>query len=159
MTTCVSDEALVAIATGESTGAARAHLRTCRHCAERASALNDDLRLVRHALLEGPLPTVVRPARWAWLPVTGALATAAVVALVWAASPMMRAHPPSDAAFASLASDVSLAVFDAPERAVAAHASDSAYLQAALNGGWPCGEDGLYGVDCGAAETVAFYTE
>lgn len=158
MTTCVSDESLVAIATGEGTAAARAHLRTCRHCAERAAALNDDLRVLRHALLEGRLPTTVRAARWAWLPVSGALATAAVVALVWAASPTMRAHPPSDP-LASLASDVSLAVFDAPDRSVAAHASDSAYLQAALNGGWSCGEDGLYGVDCGAVEAIAFYTE
>ncbi len=33
MTTCVSDEALVAIATGEGSAAARTHLRTCRHCA------------------------------------------------------------------------------------------------------------------------------
>jgi hypothetical protein len=159
MTTCVSDESLVAIATGEGTAAERAHLRACRRCAERASALNDDLRVVRHALLEGPLPTTARPARWAWLPVTGALAATAVVALVWAASPAMRAHPPSAAPLASLASDVSVAVFDAPDRSVAAHASDSAYLEAALNGGWPCGEDGLYGVDCGAAETVVFYTE
>jgi hypothetical protein len=160
MTTCVSDESLVEIATGEGTGVARAHLRTCRHCAERAAALSEDLRVVRHALLEGPLPTTERPARWAWLPAAGALATAAVVALVWAATPTMRVRPLSDAPLASLASDdVSLAVFDASERTVAAHASDSAYVQAALNGGWPCGEDQLYGVDCGAAETVAFYTE
>ena len=159
MTACVSEKSLVAITAGEGSAAERAHVGACRRCAARAAALEDDLRLVRETLVDGPLPVTVRSDRWSWAPLAGALAATAVLTLVWSARTATPPRTPSDAPLAALAGDVSVALFDAPQRTAASRVPDSAYLQAALDGGWPCGEAGLYGVDCGAAETVAFYTD
>lgn len=159
MNPCVSEEALVAVVTGDGTLAERAHLRDCPHCAARAGALGDDLRLLRQALLEAPLPGAARVPRRHWIPVAGALAATAVLALVWAA-PWHAAPAPSGVGqMASLALDASVALFD-PWRTVAvAPGPDSAYLEAALNGGWSCGGLGMYGVDCHGADALTLYDE
>lgn len=160
MNPCVSEETLVAIATGDATAAERAHARECPRCAARALALADDLRLLRRALVEEALPAATRMPRRHWLPVAGALAATAMLALVWTAPwHATRSRPVYVAQLSSLARDVSFALFDPSQRVAASQLSDSADLQAALGGGWPCGGPGLYGVDCGAAETLALYNE
>jgi hypothetical protein len=160
MNSCVSEEALVAVATGEGTRAERAHLRECPRCAARAEALGDDLRLLREALFEAPLPGAVRVPRRHWMPIAGALAATAMLALAWAAP--WRGAPPSGPGvgqMASLTLDVSVALFDPSRTASVAPGPDSAYLEAALNGGWSCGGLGMYGVDCRGADTLALYEE
>ncbi len=160
MNPCMTEEILVAAATGDATAAERAHVRECPRCAARAVALDDDLRLLHRALVEEPLPGAMRVPRRRWMPVAGALAAAAMLALVWAAPwNATRPRPAYVAQMSSLARDVSFALFDPSQQVAVSQLSDSAYLQAALGGGWPCGGPGLHGVDCGAAETLALYSE
>jgi hypothetical protein len=162
MNPCVSEEALVALATGEGTRAERAHVRECKRCTARASALSDDLTLLRQALLEAPLPGAVHAPRRHWTPIAGALLATAMLALVWAA-PWRSAPSPSRplrvGQTASLARDVSVALFDPARTVTVAPGPDSAYLEAALNGGWSCGGLGMYGVDCRGADALALYEE
>jgi len=161
MNRCVSDETLVAIATGEGGAAERTHARQCPRCAARAAALADDLRLLRHALLEEPLPALDRAPRARWIPVAGALAASAVLALAWAVAPWRTApaaQPIQVAQVSNLALDASVALFD-PSPNTIAQVSDGAYIEAALNGGWPCGGLGLYDVDCRGADVAALYDE
>jgi hypothetical protein len=150
----------VAVATGEGTADERAHVRECARCAARCAGLTDDLGLLRQALLVEPPPTVARATRAGWLPVGAAMAAAALLALVWAA-PWRPPHAPQPVRVvqvAGLARDVSAALF-APVRPVAVvqPATDSTYLQAAINGGWPCGGLGRYGIDCQSADPLAYY--
>jgi hypothetical protein len=163
MNRCVSEETLFALATGDGSAAERAHVRDCPRCAARAAALGDDLRLLRQALLEEPLPVTARAPRrhGSWLPIAGALAAAALLALAWAAPwrAPPAARPVQVAQVSSLARDVSAALFEPSHAATVAQVSDSAYIEAALNGGWPCGGLGLYGVDCRGADTFALYDE
>lgn len=161
MNSCMSEESLVALATGEGTAAERAHVRECPRCAARYGALDDDLRLLRQALLEEPLPAAARAPRVRWrMPVGVALAATALLALVWAAPwrSAPTALPAGAFQVSGLARDVSAALF-APSQAVTVQLSDSAYFEAAIDGGWPCGGLGLYGFDCQGADALALYEE
>jgi len=157
MTGCVNEEVLVAVATGEGTVDQRAHVRECGRCAARCAALADDLGLLRDALLAGPPVTVARARRAGWLPVGTAMAAAALLALVWAA-PWRAPYVPPPVQVSGLAGDVSAALFAQVQPAAFVQpASDSTDLQAALNGGWPCGGLGRYGIDCQSADPLAYY--
>jgi len=160
MNACVSEPMLVALASGDGTAAARMHVRGCARCAARAAALAEDLRILRQALAEEPLPARARPARRRWIPWSLTAAAAALLAVVWAAPwrdapgrPLSRVPPVSD-----LARDASAALFASSRTLEVAQLTDGAYLQAALNGGWPCGGLGLYGIDC-RSETLALDDE
>ena len=160
MTACLNEESLVALATGEGGAAERAHLRECGRCAARGAALAGDLATVREVLLFGPLPARVRAAHLQWLPVGGALAATALLALLWAA-PWRQPHPPAPpvrvAQVSGLERDVSTALFAQTHSAAIVQPADTAYLEAALNGGWPCGGLGRYGIECQGADGLAYY--
>lgn len=160
MNRCVSERTLVELAVGEGSAVERAHLHECGRCADRYRALGDDLRLVRRVLLEEPPPAAVPVARARWMPVGVALAATALLALVWVAP--WRSVPPAPPArgvqVARVARDVSAALFESAQ-SVAVQLPDSAYLEAAIDGGWPCGGLGLYGFDCEGADALALYEE
>ena len=156
MTTCVREEALVALATGDADPAAAAHVRSCAACAARLDALRDDLSLLRTALRDAPLPLPVhRPIGvWAFgaaVSVTAALAILLAHTLRAPESPTSLAAVPA-AHTAAFADEVASAVFSG---ASARSSDDSAALIAALSGGGHC--DGGLGAGCDVSDLLAAY--
>jgi hypothetical protein len=81
-TGCVSERALVALATGDGDPRASAHVTTCRSCQRRLAAVETDLIAIVSALCARPaaLQPEHRPRRRAWIAATAAAAAMAVVA-------------------------------------------------------------------------------
>lgn len=145
MTACLREEALVALATGDGDAPARQHLATCPACRARLAGLEHDLALL-HGVLHAPPPPA--PARTIWLPVGGAAAVTAALALLLLAP--WRAPAPTagagEEATAEFAAALNAALFAAAGEADQAD-DDAELLAAALNGGGLC-SGGYAGADC-----------
>lgn len=145
---CLDEASLLALATGDDAGRARAHVRACTACAARLAALEADLDVLRRTLGEEPMPATVARRRRQWLPLAAAVGAAAVLALLWIAPRHGASRPARVAQLHGLAQDVSTALFASASAGLTEPAGDSADFQAALNGGWRCGGLERYGVDC-----------
>ncbi|HJY83744.1 MAG TPA: hypothetical protein VKK81_21990 [Candidatus Binatia bacterium] len=150
MNTCLCNRALLLLSAGEGTSEQHAHLATCASCAAQYRRFVHDLEAIEQMLREtSPSPTVARrffPLRLRWRPVT--VAFAATLVLVWGGLWLRQPSwpPVSDEARIEdvsrfLADEVSPALFatvDVRTAPIPAPVSNSVYLQAALEGGWPC---------------------
>ena len=146
---CLDEASLLALAIGDDTGGARAHVRACTACAARLAALEADLDVLRRTLGEEPMPaTVARRRRRQWLPLAAAVGASAVLTLLWIAPRHGASRPVQVAQLHGLAQDVSAALFASESAGLTEPAADSADFEAALNGGWRCGGLERYGVDC-----------
>jgi len=160
MNRCVSDDTLLLLHEGAGTRAHQVHLASCESCRARSERLARDLRLIGQVLREPPLVEevlVTRPflgASW----VAGAAVSVALLFLVWGRG-WMRDLPfselPSRTTLSAPASSgevrdeelavlvvktVTPALFSATELGggkLPKHATNLAYLKAALDGGWP----------------------
>lgn len=156
MTACVREEALVALATGDTDPAAAAHVHSCAACAARLAALRDDLSLLRTALRDAPLPLPVHRPVGVWA-VGAAVSVAAALAILLAHT--LRA-PDSPAGLAAAPAEHTAAFADEVASAVFPGAStrrsdDSAVLIAALSGGAHC--DGGLGAGCDVSDLLAAF--
>lgn len=143
MTRCLDDQQLFEALTETGATADRLHVKSCRDCAARAALLRSDLEQIGSVLGAPPLH---RPQRWQrpawsnWLPLAAGLAAAAAALIAVLAWP----HPTtrvasSDTDITEFTRDVAHALFAANTTAGWNHrVPDSAYLDAALYGGWPC---------------------
>lgn len=150
MNTCLRNRALLLLSAGEGTSKQQAHLATCASCATRYRRFVRDLEAIEQMLREpSPLPTVSRrflPLRLRWRPMTAAFS--AMLVLVWgglwlrqSARPLVSREARTEDISRFLADEVSPALFatvDVRTAPILAPVSNSVYLQAALEGGWPC---------------------
>lgn len=150
MSRCLADRTLLLICDGESTEAYQAHLQTCTACATRYQQLIHDLKVIGQVLQEAPPSQASRSRshvlRLRWMPMAAAVAV--VLALVWGGMRVWWLSPPPFSLTAShedvlqfMEEEVASALFSTTEARVAAMpapVSDMTYLQAALEGEWPC---------------------
>lgn len=149
MSRCLRDQTFLLLYEGEGTGVHRAHLEACAACAARYQRLVHDLEVIGQVLREAPPPQAVphrsHPLRIRWVPVTAALAL--TLALVWGGVWMRGPSPPGlpagarNEAILLFLEEVSAALFstvDASAAVMPTPVSNFAYLQAALEGEWPC---------------------
>lgn len=131
MSRCLSDHTLWGLWEGEGTTAQRVHLERCADCRARYQWLGRDLRVLRRVLQEAPPPHVVPLRAHArgmhWLPVAAALAAVLlVVGIQWG-----------------------LRWPTAPDLSMADQGEAVSYLQAALDGEWPCdGREPFFHLGC-----------
>jgi hypothetical protein len=150
MDTCLRDRALLLLAAGEGTHEQRAHVEICITCAIRYRRFVRDLEAIEQVLQETvPSPVVssrLFSFRARWVPVAAALAAA--LALVWGSIWQQQPSQPiatrkafSEDVSRFLANEISPVLFATNDLRIATlpePVSNSAYLQAALEGGWPC---------------------
>lgn len=153
MSRCLGEKALWAVHEGEGSQKERAHARNCARCAARLQQLGGDLRVLSQVLCEAPpVPAsapVRRPLVWRWV-AFAAVAGAASLALLWNGAltldPSARKAPQAafmrqEEAVDILEKEVYSALFtnvDLDMIALPARVSTLTYVQAALDGGWPC---------------------
>ncbi|MBI3302208.1 MAG: hypothetical protein HYZ72_09070 [Deltaproteobacteria bacterium] len=161
MNTCLRDRTLLLLSAGEGTKEQRAHLQSCAACADRYQRFVHNLEAIERVLRETSPPPAVSPRlfplRLRWRPVATALAV--TLALVWGGMQVWRPSPPTFSAgvrnedvFSFLEKEVSPALFstvDADAAEVPIPVSTTAYLEAALEEGWPCeGQDPVFDPGC-----------
>ena len=144
------DEQLWLLYEGSGTRLDRAHMEECSVCAARYRQLERDLKVIRHVLQEPPpLHTAVRPRRALqirWMPAAAVLAATLLLAwgqewlrvLTLPVSPIEARENAETVRF--LTQELPLALFSTAElnpSKLPAYATNLAYLQAALDGGWP----------------------
>ena len=144
------DEVLWSMHEGEGTSAEETHLEDCAACRARYQQLAGDLKVLRQVLREAPpLPAPLQPRRVLqirWAPAVAVMA--ATLLLVWGqewlrvltlpVSPLEARKNEETLRF--LTKEIPLALFSLAELnpgKLPAHATNLAYLQAALDGGWP----------------------
>lgn len=150
MNTCLKDSTLLLLLADGGTSEQRTHLDTCDVCASRYRRINHDLQAIEHVLWEtSPAPIV--PSRLSiprvrWLPVAAVLTV--IVIVLWS-NGWLR-HPPQQSVSTKTATkevvdlltrEVSPALFataDARVVPIPTPVSTEVYLEAALEGGWPC---------------------
>lgn len=157
MNRCLRDEELWLLHERSGSDVHRTHVAECAKCSARLRELGEDLRVLSRVLREAPPDPA--PARWRslpswrWIPV--ATACAAAIFVLWSGVPTKE--PPRQRTTASslvrekeildilehdvytaLFTDEDLGLVDAPARV-----STLAYVQAALDGGWPCERAGF----------------
>jgi hypothetical protein len=159
MSPCVSEETLLAFYEGDASPETRAHLAKCQICTLRYEHLVKDLKLLGQVLRDPPpQPTQVHVQRLSarrWVPfVTASAATATLLLgyLLWpdawrplsplpSLRPVVVTNEVQDEDLARFLSKVvAPAVFTKMElgaRELPKHTTSLAYLQAALDGGWP----------------------
>lgn len=164
MSRCLREEALWLLAEGRGTEKERAHLGECDACTRRYRRLADDLARLGRIIRDGPPPSLrVHPRRARgirWVP--AALVAAAVLAVVWGglwlreplrfAWSVFSAETLDEGEVRFLKEEVFPAVFATAGISLGRlppEAPDEAYLQAALDGGWPCERHGRT-TGCGA---------
>lgn len=151
MSRCLRDRTLLALVAGEETAHHRAHLTSCQACSTRYQRFVRNLHAIERVLLTTAPPVAtpvdrVRPSVW-WAPV--AVALTAVLILSWGGfwqsaflpAPTPRRTVQSEELFRFLENEVSPALFattDIGLPAFPAPVSPTDYLQAALDGEWPC---------------------
>lgn len=157
MSRCLRDEELWLCHEGGGRDAQRAHVAECAKCSARLRQLGEDLRVLSQVLREAPPDPAPARSRsllsWRWIPV--AAACAATFFFLW---PELPTKEPSSYrtttssvarekaiidilehdVYTALFTDEDLGVVDAPARV-----STLAYVQAALDGGWPCERAGF----------------
>ena len=153
MNRCPNEYALVRIYTHEGTAAEQSHLRFCADCAERYDLLVEDLATIGQALDAPPAAELRERAPWRmrWVP-----AAAACVALLAVAFGLARLREPSrmqvasrTASSSAFAADLSAALFASSEvDALPQLAAETPYLEAALDAGRPCTQDGFLSGEC-----------
>ena len=131
MSRCLRDRSLWLLSEGGGTQAQRAHVETCPHCARRFRRLARDLVVLGQALREMPpshaAPHHQRALYLRWLPVAALLA----ISLAWVGGGLEVWRPAP------------------PAIAVDVHDEAVSYLQAALDGNWPCdGQEPFFHLDC-----------
>ncbi len=150
MNTCLRDRALLLLAAGEGTSEQHTHLETCATCATRYQRFVQDLEVIERALQETSPSPVVSSRRFSlwvrWIPIAAALA--ATLVLVWGgvwlrqpSQPIATRNASSEDVSRFLANEISPVLFATNDLRIATipePVSNSAYLQAALEGGWPC---------------------
>ena len=144
------DGTLWALHEGWGTSADRAHLERCSACAARSRQLARDLKVLGQVLREAPpLPATSRPRRVVqirWAPAITVMAATLLLAwgqewlrvLTLPVSPLEARKNEETVRF--LSKEVPLALFSTAELnpgKLPAHATNLAYLQAALDGSWP----------------------
>jgi hypothetical protein len=139
------------LAAGEGLPQHRAHAESCMSCAERYQRFVHTLTVIEQTLREtsppANLPHLPTVSRWQWLPLTAALA--AVILLIWSGLWLRSPHPQSALIASPNQEEVeqfwenvlSPALFAEPDTRIfvaQSPPSNTMYLQAALDGGWPC---------------------
>jgi len=144
------DEGLWSLHEGGGTGADRTHVEQCSACAVRYRQLASDLKVLGQVLREAPpLQAAPRPRRARqirWAPAVAVMT--ATLLLVWGqewlrmltlpVSPIEARKNEETVRF--LTKEIPLALFSTAELdpgKLPAHATNLAYLQAVLDGGWP----------------------
>ena len=144
------DEGLWSLHEGGGTGADRTHVEQCSACAARYRQLASDLKVLGQVLREAPpLQAAPRPRRARqirWAPAVAVMT--ATLLLVWGqewlrmltlpVSPIEARKNEETVRF--LTKEIPLALFSTAELdpgKLPAHATNLAYLQAALDSGWP----------------------
>jgi hypothetical protein len=144
------DEVLWSVHEGEGTSAEQAHLENCAACRARYEQLAHDLNVLRQVLREAPPPSMPLRSRRAlqirWAPAIAVMAATLLLAwgqewlrvLTLPVSPLEARKNEETVRF--LTKEIPLALFSTAEPnpgKLPAHATNLAYLQAALDGGWP----------------------
>ena len=160
MSRCLQDQALLLLYEDEGTRTQRAHLEVCKACARRYQRLVRDLEVIGRVLQEAPLPRAVPHHRHflpiRWMPVAAALAI--MLTLMWGglwmrspSPPVLSAETGNQAIFLFL-DEVSNALFStagASGAVIPSPVSNLTYLQAALEGEWPCEwQDSFFTPEC-----------
>jgi hypothetical protein len=142
------NETLWLLHEGEGTHPDRAHLEECPSCAARHQQLARDLKMLGQVLRETPqvVPQPRRTLQIRWVPAAAVMAT--TLLLVWGqdwlrvltlpVSPTEARRNEEIAQF--ITQELPFALFSTAELSpgkVPARATNLAYLQAALDGGWP----------------------
>lgn len=155
MSRCLREETLWLLSEGEGTNAERTHLEGCTDCTRRYEQLTQDLKKLGRVIQRGPfLSTTARPRRaWSfrWGYATAALATLLVVLWggLWLREPAqflwsaLSAETLDSEDLQFLQQEVFPAMFSTPNIGLGTlpgHTTDGAYLEAAVNGGWPCAQ-------------------
>jgi hypothetical protein len=144
------DEGLWSLHEGGGTRADRTHVEQCSACAARYRQLASDLKVLGQVLREVP-PLQAAPRRRRTLQIRWAPAVAVMTAtllLVWRQEWLRTLTLPVSSIEARkneetvrfLTKEIPLALFSTAELdpgKLPAHATNLAYLQAALDGGWP----------------------
>lgn len=146
----LQDEALWLLHEGQGTSADRAHLEECPSCTTRSQQLARDLKILGQVLREAPPPQVVpqprRTLQIRWAPAAAVMAATLLLAwgqdwlrvLTLPVSPMEARRNEEIAQFVT--QELPFALFSTAELSpgrLPARATNLAYLQAALDGGWP----------------------
>lgn len=157
MNRCPRDEELWLLHEGGGNDTHRAHVEKCAKCSVRLRQLREDLRILSRVLREAPPSPALARSRtllsWRWIPV--AAVSAATLVVLW--HEILTKEPPRQRATVSsiarekeiidaLENDIYPALFTEEELDVTtlpARVSTLAYVQAALDGGWPCERAGL----------------
>lgn len=144
------DEVLWSVHEGEGTSAERTHLEDCVVCRARYQQLARDLKVLKQVLRAAPpLPAPPQPRRALqirWAPAVAVMAATLLLAwgqewlrvLTLPVSPLAARKNEETVHF--LTKEVPMALFSMPEPnpgKLPADATNLAYLQAALDGGWP----------------------
>ncbi len=144
------DELLWSLHEGTGTSANQAHLAGCPACAARYQQLARDLKVLAQVLREAPpLQPTPRPRRTfqiRWAPAVAVMA--ATVLLAWGQEWLRMLTLPvsllearkNEETVRFLTKEIPLALFSSAELnpgQLPTHATNLAYLQAALDGGWP----------------------
>jgi len=150
MKRCLREYTLVILYLGEGTQEERIHLASCEGCSQRYQHLAQDWQRIEHSLRAGPPQHMrVRPVpslTQRWVPVAAALA--AIVLLVLAsvrgwhpASPVVEKTTPQEEVVNFVETTVGPALFadeTIPSVLPPTPVSSETYVQAALDGEWPC---------------------
>jgi hypothetical protein len=152
MSLCLREEALWLVFEGAGSRLDREHVEQCEKCSARLRQLKSDVQLLSWVLRDPPpAPATAhtpRVLRWRWVSVIAV--GAAALAFVWNGWLTREVRPPQPTASTVtrqeeiaeiLADEVSSALFtndDLPAVEVSTRVSTLVYVQAALDGGWPC---------------------
>jgi hypothetical protein len=150
MSTCLKDSTLLLLLADGGTREQHAHLETCDVCTARYQRINHDLQTIERVLWKtSPAPVVssrlsIPAVRW--VPVAAVLTV--IVSLLWSSDWLRQPSRQNvstkivtEEVGALLTKEVSPALFataDARVIPVPAPVSNEVYLEAALEGGWPC---------------------
>ena len=144
MSRCLPPWTLFVVSLGEGKPEQRSHLMKCAHCAARYREAIGVTELAAHVLREGPLPERAPARRPVWRPWSMAVAAAAaiVLTLVWRGVPDEARRQVAMTETAGEVPRLSLVhvsrVLFPPEGFPPSVDSDGVYLEAALQGEWPC---------------------
>ncbi|MGE0681202.1 MAG: hypothetical protein AB7P69_09940 [Candidatus Binatia bacterium] len=152
MRRCLREEALWLVFEGSGSRVDREHVEHCEKCSTRLRQLKTDVQFLSRVLRDPPpAPAAAHTPRvllWRWASVVAV--GAAALALVWNGWLTWKVRPPQPTASTMtrqaeiveiLADEVSSALFTNDDLAaveISARVSTLAYVQAALDGGWPC---------------------
>lgn len=154
MTHCLREYVLVMLYIGEGTQEEHNHLASCERCAQQYQHLVHDWQRIEHLLrTPPPQPMKIRsavPFPQRWVPITAMMVVATVLVVLasthWSQIPLLEATAtisPVDAVrFVETTVVPALFANDAlPADVLPTPVSDETYVQAALDGEWPCEQE------------------